>query len=245
MAAETVRAGAVESRAASDALLAGLRSGGFRAAAWKRFALDTALRSVSTVSTHRRAAAELTALHAGLAVAGRGKGRKWVAASWLMSVTHLGLLGPRQSIGAASAVTLARANLPALGIGTPWLGVVAIGSDKLDGIMARRAGPTQFGHYADSLADAAFWAWFAQRHETDRRALAVAGLAWLAPVGLVTALSFAKGHMVDAPRPAWVRPAAAMQAVLAARAFAHRRESSDGRPRTFNGLAAFTASLRP
>lgn len=137
----------------------------------------------------------------------------------------------RRSIGAASALTLLRANLPAVANspamvgGWPWLGVAAILSDKADGILARRAGPTQFGHYADSLADAAFWAWFAWRNETDRRVLAAAGLAWVAPVAAVTVASFAKGEMVEMPRPVLLRPAAAMQAVLALRALRNPKRS--------------------
>jgi phosphatidylglycerophosphate synthase len=141
-----------------------------------------------------------------------------VASSWLMTVTHLGLLGPASSLGAATTVTLIRANLPALGMATPWLAVAAVASDRADGILARRAGPTQFGHYADSLADSAFWAWFAYRHEPDPRVLAAAALAWVAPVAAIVALSFRRGRMVDMPRPAGLRPAAAMQAVLAVRA---------------------------
>lgn len=147
-----------------------------------------------------------------------------------MAVTHLGMLGSRRSIGAASAVTLLRANLPAVAASRrwPWLGVVAVCSDKADGMLARRAQPTQFGHYADSLADAAFWAWFAYRYETDSRVLAAAALAWVVPVAAVSVASFAKGEMVEMPRPPLLRPAAAMQAVLAARAFRSSGRSSPG-----------------
>ncbi len=89
--------------------------------------------------------------------------------------------------------------------------------------MARRAGPTQFGHNADSLADAAFWAWFAFRHEPDRRLVAGAAAAWLLPVALVTAGSFTQGQMIDPPRPVWLRPAAGMQAIMAVRALRRGR----------------------
>jgi phosphatidylglycerophosphate synthase len=167
---------------------------------------------------HPRAVLEATAVHAALGmVAARGH-RRWVAASWLMTVTHLGLLGPASSLGAATTVTLVRANLPALGTASPWLAVAAVASDRADGTLARRAAPTQLGHYADSLADSAFWAWFAYHHESDRRVLATAALAWVAPVAAITVLSFRRGRMVDMPRPAGLRPAAAMQAVLAIRA---------------------------
>jgi hypothetical protein len=42
-------------------------------------------------------------------------GRVWIMSSWRMAITHLGLLGPRHSIGWPNAVSLARANLPATG----------------------------------------------------------------------------------------------------------------------------------
>lgn len=214
-----VRLGAVGSRAATDTLLAGLRTGGWGPASWGRFAVATGRRSLEQAIAHPWAAAEVTALHAALAWSARPR-RAWVGVSWMMAVTHLGMAGPRRSIGAASAVTLLRANLPAV-VGSRrwrWLGVLAVCSDKADGMIARRAGPTQFGHYADSLADAAFWAWFARRYETDGRVLAAAALAWVVPVAAVTVASFAKGEMVEIPRPVLLRPAAAMQAVLAVRA---------------------------
>lgn len=212
--------GAAESRAVTDSLLGGLRAGGWGARSWGRFVSATIRRSCDQAAAHPRACLEVTVLHAGLAGMCRPGRRAWVAASWVMAVTHLGMIGERRSIGAASAVTLLRANLPALagGRAVPWLGLAAIASDRLDGAMARRVGPTQFGHYADSLADTAFWAWFAARHETDRRVLAAAATAWVAPVAGVTAVSFTRGRMVELPRPALLRPAAAMQAVLALRA---------------------------
>ncbi|MGC8512274.1 MAG: CDP-alcohol phosphatidyltransferase family protein [Acidimicrobiales bacterium] len=224
------RIGAVESRAATDDLLAGLRARGWSPPSWGRFALAAGRRSVRQAVAHPRAAVEVTVMHAALARLAWPR-RAWVGISWAMAVSHLGMLGPRRSIGAASALTLLRANLPvvanlpAIEGSRPWLGVAAILSDKADGILARRAGPTQFGHYADSLADAAFWAWFAWRNETDRRFLAAAGLAWVAPVAAVTVASFAKGEMVEVPRPALLRPAAAMQAVLALRALREPKRS--------------------
>jgi len=219
------RVGAAESREATDSLLAGLRAEGWGLRSWGRFAVATTARSLEQAGAHPRAVVEVSALHAAISVvAGPGR-RRWVATSWVMAVTHLGMLGQRRSIGAASAVTVARANLPAVTGNWPWLGVAAICSDKADGVLARRAGPTQFGHYADSLADASFWAWFAGRHETDRRLLATAALSWVAPVAAVTVASFARGAMVEARQSAWVRPAAAMQAILALRALRAGRAS--------------------
>jgi phosphatidylglycerophosphate synthase len=142
----------------------------------------------------------------------------------MMGVTHLGLLGERRSIGWPNAISLTRANLPATGrpLGR-WVGVVAAASDKLDGTLARRSQPTMFGFYADSLADAAFWTWLGARHETSRLVRFVSLVAWAAPVVAVTAASVTKGEMAEAPRPAMLRPAAAMQAVVAVRAVRARR----------------------
>lgn len=215
------RTGAQESREATDALLGGLRAGGWLPRSWARFTWATTVRSLQQARSHPQALAELTALHGVLAWLARPR-RGWVAVSWLMAVTHLGMLGQRRSVGMASALTLVRANLPAVAGDWPWLGVVAVCSDRADGAVARRAGPTQFGHYADSLADAAFWAWFAHRHEPDRKVLAAAAVAWVVPVAAVTVISFTRGEMVEVPRPALVRPAAAMQGLLAVRALRGR-----------------------
>lgn len=233
------RMGAAGSRVVTDALLAGLSAGRWRPASWGRFVVATVRRSAEQIAAHPRAAMEVTGLHAVMALGARPR-RVWVGISWMMAITHLGMLGPRRSIGAASVVTLLRANWPPLAGSRRWrwLGVAAIGSDKADGMIARRVGPTQFGHYADSLADAAFWAWFACRYETDRKILGAAALAWVVPVTSVTVASFAKGEMVELPRPALLRPAAAMQAVLAVRALRHpgrveqeaRRINGAGRP---------------
>ena len=149
-----------ESRAFTDAALAALRAEGWSRGGWAHFADQVARRSAQQVAAHPRAAAELTALHVGFALAGRGRGRRWVVISWLMAVTHLGLLGQRRSIGWANVLSLARASLVVTGepLGR-WVGVAALLSDKLDGTVARRTRPTMFGFYADSLADAAFWTW--------------------------------------------------------------------------------------
>nr|CEL17497.1 hypothetical protein [Kibdelosporangium sp. MJ126-NF4] len=122
----------------------------------------------------------------------------------------------------ANVITLTRANLPTLTTG--WAApVVALASDRADGRLARKLGTqSPFGAAADSLADAAFWAWFVLRHEPSRRVRAVALLVWVAPVIAVTATSVGRGQMVNAPRPTIVRPAAAMQAALAVRAILRR-----------------------
>lgn len=207
------------SRAATDQLLAGLRVGRWRPAAWTRFVNLAVRRSVHQARAHPRALAELTAVHVALAVLSGRRGGRWVAASWALAAGHLGMLDGRRSLGAPNVITLFRANLPVLGGPPRWLPVLALGTDILDGRLARHTGgETAFGRYADSLADAVFWIWFTLRHEPSRALRIVALAAWAAPVVLVTVVSIAGGRMVDAPRPALLRPAAAMQAILAARA---------------------------
>ena len=208
-----------ESRAFTDTALAALRADGWSPGGWARFTGRVAVRSGEQIAAHPRAAAEITALHAMFVAAARGHGRLWITTSWLMAITHLGLLGERRSIGWPNTISLTRANLVVTGgpLGR-WLGVVAAVSDKLDGTLARRQGPTMFGFYADSLADAAFWTWLGSRRDPSRLVLAASVAAWAAPVAAVAAASVAKGEMVESPRPALLRPAAAMQAVLAVRA---------------------------
>jgi hypothetical protein len=209
-----------ESRAFTDTALAELRADHWGPDGWARFTARVMARSAQQVGDHPRAAAEVTALHAAFFAGAAGRGRVWIMTSWVMAITHLGLLGPRHSIGWPNAVSLARANLPATGerLGR-WLGLVALASDRLDGTLARRSGPTMFGFYADSLADAAFWTWFSVRRDPSRLIRTAAVAAWAAPVAGISATSIVAGKMVESPRPTLVRPAAAMQAVLALRAF--------------------------
>jgi phosphatidylglycerophosphate synthase len=220
----------VTSRAATDELLAGLRAGRWRPSAWLRFAASSGRRSVQQARAHPRALAQATALHAVFAVLAGRPGRRWTAVSWLLAVTHLGMLEGRPSLGMPSAVTLLRANLPAIRPGAGrWLPAVALASDLADGRIARRTGgETPFGAQADSLADAAFWTWFVLRHEPSRPVQAAALVAWTAPVAVVTAVSFRRGRMLDAPRPVMVRPAAAMQAVVAVRALVRPQAAVTG-----------------
>jgi hypothetical protein len=208
-----------DSRAFTNATLAELRASRWKPQGWIRFAVRVGARSGEQIRTHPRAAVELTALHVAFLAASRRRGHRWVATSWLTAITHLGLLGERRSIGWPNAITVTRANLPVVGgvLGC-WLGLVAAASDKLDGMLARRVGPTMFGSYADSLADAAFWTWFGFRVDPSSATQAAGLAAWAVPVAGVAVTSFAKGEMIDGPRPALLRPAAALQVVLALRA---------------------------
>jgi hypothetical protein len=237
------------SRAATDALLVGLRRGRWRPAAWRRFLGAAAVRSIRQAAAHPRAAAELTAVHGALlAVA---PGRRWVATSWLLCLAHRGMLGERSSIGPATTVTLVRANLPALGDRSrPWVGLLALATDVADGRLARGlaaetmfggrlarglAAETMFGGYADALADAAFWTWFATRYEPSRWLRTAAILAWAAPVGAIAVASTARGRVVAIPRSRVFRPAAALQPVLAIRACGWTRRATANGLRTICG----------
>jgi phosphatidylglycerophosphate synthase len=218
------------SRAATNELLAGLRAGRWRPAAWARFVALSARRSAHQARRHPRALAEVTVLHAVLALLAGRRGRRWTLVSWLLAASHLGMLENRRSLGLPSAVTLLRANLPATGGPARWLPVAALASDLIDGRLARSIGSeTAFGAQADSLADVAFWTWFVLHHEPSRRVRIAALAAWAAPVVIVTTASIGCGRMMDAPRPAVLRPAAAMQALVAVRAVLRRAPEN---PRT-------------
>jgi hypothetical protein len=207
-----------DSRAFTNRALADLRADRWSPGGWVRFLVRVGHRSAQQVLLHPRAAAEVTLMHRVFLVLGsfQRRTRWWDGTSWAMTITHLGLLGPRQSIGWPNVISLARANLPVTGqrLGR-WLGLTALVTDKLDGSLARREGPTMLGFYADSLADAAFWTWFGTRRGSGRLVHGATVAAWAAPVVAVAAVSFRKGQIVEAPRPAVLRPAAALQVLLA------------------------------
>ncbi|MCZ7456438.1 CDP-alcohol phosphatidyltransferase family protein [Streptomyces sp. WMMC940] len=209
------------SRAATNALLAGLREDRFAPEAVVCFLGRAAHRSLRQAVRRPRALVELTALHCVLyaLAAGRRPGRSWVVAGWGLAVSHLGLLEDRDRLAAADLVTLLRANLPALPGGSGrGSGVLAIGLDLADGRLARHQGTTSpFGDYADTFADAAFWVWFTLRHEPSRTVRTAAIAAWALPVVTVTGVALRRGAMPERPRPVLLRPAAALQAVVALR----------------------------
>ncbi|MFR9799238.1 CDP-alcohol phosphatidyltransferase family protein [Streptomyces sp. MS06] len=218
--------GTGDSRAATNALLADLREAGPVPSAAMRFLGRAARRSLRQASRRPRALAELTAVHAVLyaAAAGRRPGRRWVVAGWGMAVLHLGLLEHRNRLAAADLVTLLRANLPALPGGSGRAcGVLAIALDVADGSLARRRGTTSpFGDHADTFADAAFWTWFTLRHDPSRTVRTAAVAAWALPVVVVTDVALRRGAVPERPRPVLLRPAAALQVVVAVRRLARR-----------------------
>ncbi|MBT2478477.1 CDP-alcohol phosphatidyltransferase family protein [Streptomyces sp. ISL-94] len=210
-----------DSRAATDALLGHLRQGRWSPRAVARFLWLAGDRSVRQAARRPQALVQITAAHGLLAGLARNKrpGPGWVAASWALSVLHLGLLEERDHLSAADALTLVRGNLPATALGsTRWAGVAAIALDVADGRLARHQHTvTPFGDYADTFADAAFWIWLTLCHEPNRLVRAAAITAWALPVVTVTAIGIRRGTMPERPRPTLLRPAAAMQGIVALR----------------------------
>jgi phosphatidylglycerophosphate synthase len=213
----------VDSRAATDALLGMLKHDQWRPRAVARFLRQATDRSVRQAARRPRALAEITALHGMLFVhtRERGTGRRWVATSWTLCALHLGLLEHRDRLAPADVLTLIRGNLPATAAGASrWSGVLAIASDLADGRLARHRGTVSpFGEYADSIADAAYWTWLVLRHEPSRTVWTAAIAAWAVPVAAVTAIAVRRGTMPERPHPTLLRPAAAMQGVVALRHF--------------------------
>lgn len=86
----------------------------------------------------------------------------WWALTWLMLDWHIGMLetddGTPRNLGRADACTLARVWLvpAAASAPRPWICAIALASDGLDGVLARRDGPTRIGRDLEGLADAAF-----------------------------------------------------------------------------------------
>lgn len=207
------------SRQASDSLLLILSSGRWRPTAWVNFVALATRRSIATAKAHPRAFAETTVIHVLMGLLSTRRGLPWIVSTWFMAVTHLGMLDARSSIGIPNALTLARANLPAIGnrVGR-WIPLIALGSDFADGKIARATGVvTPFGSSADFLADTAVWTWFTLRHENNRLLQTLTFAAWAAPVVGLTAASMYRGKLVELPRSAWFRPAAVMEIVIGVR----------------------------
>ncbi len=204
-----------ESRAFVDRVLAELRRGRWRPAAWAVFLRRCAAQSAEQARAHPLATLEVTALHLAL-LAMSGRSRLRLAASWMLAITHLGLLGSRRrSIGSADVLSLVRANLPA----GRWSPLVAIGTDVADGRLARLGTQTAFGAYADGLADVVFWSRQVWAREPSAAVRAAAAAAWLLPLSAIGAVYFAGGRTIDYPRLVLVRRlSAGLQCLLAARA---------------------------
>ena len=215
-------AGRGTSRAATDELLAGLRADRYTPAGWMRFLARSAARSAEQAAQRPRALTEVATLHAVLALLiGRHRAAH-VLPSLTLSVTHLGLLEDQRTLGPANPLSLLRAHLPLIASAPNGrVALIAATTDILDGALARRYATSPFGYYADSFADAAFWTWFAARHEArpELRLLSIA--TWTAPIATVLVASLARGKMLQVRRHPWLRPAVAMQLLLIFRSLRH------------------------
>ena len=215
MAGRGVIARSRESRQFVDDILAELAARHYAPTAWVRFMSRSIARSADEVRNHPTAAAELTAIHLAAAAAGS---RRWALTSWLLCVTHLGLLGGSPSLGWPNRLTVLRALLPLLAPNSPRVSLLALSTDFADGRLARPGGDSAFGAFADPIADGVFWSWYALRWERNRL------LRWV-PMGLfggsaaVIAIAyFARGRTIDYPRPMAARYlSAALQVMLAVR----------------------------
>jgi hypothetical protein len=223
------------SREFVDDVLAELRADRWSPRAWLRFLARSTHRSVAEARRRPRAVAEVTAVHAAVSLARRGW---WAPLSWSLAVTHLGLLGERTSLGWANRLSLVRGLLPATGSRrTPWLAAAALATDWADGRMARATGGTAFGFYADALADASFWTWFALQHEPSPIVRTAAFTIWALPAVGVTAVYLTGGRSVDYPRPVPLRNASvALQVFVATRAV--RRATAVDRLTAFAAVPA-------
>jgi hypothetical protein len=203
------------SRAFVDQALAELRGRGWGPGAWAMFLRRCGERSAEQALSRALAVVEVTALHLALLSLG-GRSRPRLAASWAMAITHLGLLGEhRRSIGPANALSLVRANLPA----GRWSPLAAIGTDVMDGWLARLTGPTAYGAYADPLADVVFWTRQVRAREPNGLLRAAAAATWMLPLCAIGAAYLATGRAIDYPRPLLLRRlSAGLQCLLAARA---------------------------
>jgi phosphatidylglycerophosphate synthase len=147
-----------------------------------------------------------------------------------MATTHLGLLGSGQDrLGWPNRLSLLRANLPALNRPpAPATAVLALATDWADGWLARHGGETDFGGYADPLADIVFWVWYLHHHEPSRILRVLGTALWLAPAVAVTAAYFIRGRTIDVPRPMAGRNlSVGLQVLVAARAL-HRANCNRG-----------------
>lgn len=193
------------SRQFVDDALAELALRHWSPSSWLQFIGRCLLRSAEQAARHPRALLELSLLHLALM---RGRPRPWPLVSWLLAVTHLGLLGAeRRGALVANHLSVLRANLPSLSASAaPWTAGVALLTDVLDGRLARaRNEETAFGAYADPLADLVFWNWYVFRNETSPWIRAAVVVAWPLPAAAITAAYFVRGKTLDYPRPTATR----------------------------------------
>jgi len=210
-----------ESRRFADDILAELATRRFRLSAWARFIGRSLSRSLDQARNRPTAAVEVTALHL---LVSRSGSRSWAFGSWLLCITHLGLLGERLTLGWPNRLTLLRALLPSLAAASRWTPLVALATDFADGRLARMGEETAFGAFADPLADGAFWSWYALGWEPNRWLRWVPISLFAASVAGISAAYFVRGRTIDYPRPTALRyVSSAAQILLTLRALRWRR----------------------
>lgn len=227
-----------DSRLASNRLLRILAQGHGTPRAITVFVVAAYKRSLEQARLRPWALAEATALHAALWLVARD--RAWVLISWGATITHLGMLEKRRHLGLANALTLVRANLPAVAADSARIVALgALATDFLDGRIARGTDSrTRFGRSADFFADFVVWSWIAVATEPRRGARAVPFIAWGAPIVVSATASIVRGEMRDLPQPRKLRVVAATEVLLALRVIFRQDSSSASR-------SSFTATRRP
>jgi hypothetical protein len=187
----------VTSREFVDDILGELASRHFVPCAWGRFTGRSLVRAAAHIRSHPAAATEVTLLHLLASAAG---GRWWALGSWSLCITHLGLLGERDTLGWPNRLTLLRALLPSLAYASRWASLIAVATDFADGRIARRGEESAFGAFADPIADGVFWSWFALRWEPNRYLRWVPVTLFVASVTGIAIAYFARGRTIDYPR---------------------------------------------
>jgi phosphatidylglycerophosphate synthase len=222
----------------SRELLDRLRAERFTAPAWRRFLADSFRRARMTrarrpglVRQSRRWGA--TGLAAAVPFGPRATAR-W-ALWWAMFDWHLGMVetadGRERGLRAADALTLAR--LWAAPVvrrhPEPWLVAAGLVTDLLDGVLARRAGPTRLGRDFDSTADTLFLdaalRGAAERHGLDARLFALEH----ARLAIGTAVTLCSYFGASEPAPAQRNrgPAAVLAAAGAMLAVSGRTRAAE------------------
>ncbi len=199
-----------ESRRFVDDILGELSSRHFVPSAWRDFIGRSVVRSVTQIRTRPAAAIEVTVLHL-LASAGSPR---WAFGSWLLCITHLGLLGERSTLGWPNRLTLLRALLPSLAPRARWTSLVALATDFADGRLARRGEESAFGAFADPIADGVFWSWYALRWDPNRWVRWVPLTIFAVSVAGISAAYLARGRAIDYPRLMAVRYASSAAQIL-------------------------------
>lgn len=199
-----------ESRRFVDGILGELSSRHFVPSAWGDFIGRSLARSAAQVRIRPAAALEVTVLH----LLASARGRWWAVGSWLLCITHLGLLGERSTLGWPNTLTLLRALLPSLAPSARWTSLVAMATDFADGRLARKGQASAFGAFADPIADGVFWSWFALRFEPNRWLRWVPLTLFAGSVSVISAAYLARGRTIDYPRLAAIRYASAAAQIL-------------------------------